>query len=127
LDGELSFITNKKDMDLKVQLYEKLADGRYLKLNDDMLRASSSKDHTNRQLVTPGMKTTVQLTGNTFFVSRKIAKGSKLVFVLGVPVEAGMEVNYGTGKQVSEETIANAKEDLIVKWLPSSYISLTII
>lgn len=114
-------------MDLKVQLYEKLADGRYLKLNDDMLRASSSKDHTNRQLVTPGMKTTVQLTGNTFFVSRKIAKGSKLVFVLGVPVEAGMEVNYGTGKQVSEETIANAKEDLIVKWLPSSYISLTII
>lgn len=127
LDGELSFIVNKKDMDLKIQLYEKLADGRYLKLNDDMLRASYSKDHSKRQLITPGVKTMVQLTGNTFFVSRKIAVGSKLVLVLGVPVEAGIEVNHGSGKQVSAETIEDAKEDLIVKWLPSSYISLKIL
>lgn len=127
LDGELNLIINKKDLDLKVQLYEKLADGNYMRLNDDMLRASFSKDHSKRKLITPGIKTTVQLTGNTFFVSKKIAVGSKLVFVLGVPVEAGMEINYGSGKQVSDETVADAGDDLIVKWLSSSYISLSII
>jgi len=126
LSGELSIIVNKKDVDISVQLYEKLADGRYLQLYNSNLRASYSKDHSKRQLLVPGKPSQIQLTNNTFFTSRQIAKGSKLVFVTGVLIEPGIEINYGTGKTVSQETIADGKKDLIIKWLPESYISLSV-
>lgn len=126
LSGELSVIVNKKDVDITFQLYEKLADGRYLQLNSGKLRASYSKDHSKRQLLVPGKPSQIQLTNNTFFTSRQIAIGSKLVFVTGVLLEPGVEINYGTGKMVSQETIADGKKDLIIKWLPKSYISLSV-
>ncbi|RBQ01919.1 CocE/NonD family hydrolase [Pedobacter miscanthi] len=127
LDGELSLNLNKKDLDITVQLYEKLANGNYLRLYNDMLRASYAKDHSKRQLLIPGKTSKIKLTGNTFFVSRKIAKGSKLVFILGVPVESGMEINYGTGKIVSQETIADADDDLQLEWHSNSHLSLSVL
>jgi putative CocE/NonD family hydrolase len=126
LSGELSVIVNKKDVDITVQLYEKLADGRYLQLSSGILRASYSKDHSKRQLLVPGKPAQIHLTNNTFFTSRQIAIGSKLVFVTGVLMEPGIEVNYGTGKMVSQETIADGKQDLIIEWLPQSFISVSI-
>ena len=77
-------------------------------------------------LLVPGKPSQIQLTNNTFFTSRQIAKGSKLVFVTRVLIEPGIEINYGTGKTVSQETIADGKKDLIIKWLPESYISLSV-
>lgn len=126
LSGELDVIVNKKDVDIKIWLYEKLADGRYLQLNNDMLRASYARDHSKRHLLKSGKPEQIQLSNNTFFTSRQLAKGSKLVFVAGVPVEPDMEINYGTGKRVSQETIADGKEDLIIKWLPQSFISIPV-
>jgi len=126
LSGELSVIINKRDVDITVQLYEKLADGRYLQLNNDMLRASYTKDRSKRQLLKPGKPAQIQLTNNTFFISRQLSKGSKLVFVAGVSIEPGLEINYGTGKLVSQETIADGQEDLTINWLPQSFISLSI-
>jgi hypothetical protein len=126
LSDELSVIVNKKDVDITVQLYEKLADGRYLQLNSGVLRASYTKDHSKRQLLVPGKPAQIQLTDNTFFTSRQIAIGSKLVFVTGVLIESGIEINYGTGKMVSQETIADGKKDLIIEWLPQSFINISI-
>ncbi|WP_316809146.1 CocE/NonD family hydrolase [Pedobacter agri] len=127
LDGELSLSLNKKDLDITVQLYEKLANGSYLRLYNDMLRASYAKNHSKRQLFIPGKTGKIKLTGNTFFASRKIAKGSKLIFILGVPLDPGMEINYGTGKIVSQETIADAVDDLQLEWHPDSHISLSVL
>jgi hypothetical protein len=41
-------------------------------------------------------------------------------------MEPGIEINYGTGKMVSQETIADGKKDLIIKWLPQSFISVSV-
>ena len=127
LQGELKAIINKKDIDISFQLFEKLSDGTYLQLYNDMLRASYSKDHSRRQLITPGKTTSIQLTNNTFFISRKIAKGSKLIFVIGVPLEPGIEINYGSGKAVSQETIADANQAMVISWLPESCIALGVL
>jgi hypothetical protein len=34
------------------------------------------------------------------------------------------QVNFGTGKDVSDETIEDGKEPLIVEWLNSSFINV---
>ena len=36
------------------------------------------------------------------------------------------QINYGTGKDVSEETILDAKEPLQIKWYTDSYINIPI-
>jgi hypothetical protein len=36
------------------------------------------------------------------------------------------EINYGTGKDVSGETVADAKEPLQIKWFDDSYIDLPV-
>lgn len=36
------------------------------------------------------------------------------------------EINYGTGKGVSDETIADAKEPLQIKWFNHSYIKVPV-
>ena len=35
-----------------------------------------------------------------------------------------MQINYGTGKDVSDETIADATSPLVIEWLGSSFIDL---
>ncbi len=37
------------------------------------------------------------------------------------------QLNYGTGKDVSDETIADAKEKLKVEWSNRSYITVPIL
>lgn len=75
----------------------------------------------------PGKTGMIKLTGNTFFTSRQIMKGSKVVFILGVSIDPGMEINYGTGKVVSQETIADAGDDLQLEWHRDSHISLSVL
>jgi uncharacterized protein len=36
------------------------------------------------------------------------------------------QVNYGTGKDVSDESIADAKEPLEVRWYNDSYVTVPI-
>jgi uncharacterized protein len=37
-----------------------------------------------------------------------------------------MQINYGMGKDVSEETIADASEPVTIKWFGDSFIDLPI-
>ena len=46
--------------------------------------------------------------------------------VLSVPKEADQQINYGTGKDVSDETIADAREPLDVRWFGSSFIDVPV-
>lgn len=51
---------------------------------------------------------------------RQLQKGSRLVILLGVNKDAGSQINYGTGKDVSDESIADAAEPLTIKWYAGS-------
>lgn len=125
--GELKAAINKKDMDITMSVYEKLPTGQYLKLSHEYFgRASYAKDNTKRQLLKPGTIENIPI-HNTFFTSRKIEKGSKLVIVLGIRKNPDAQINYGTGKDVSIETIADAKEPLDIKWYNDSYVEVPIL
>ena len=58
--------------------------------------------------------------------SKKISKGSRLVVVVNGIKDPFSEINYGTGKDVSEETIKDAKEPLIIKWYGESYLEIPV-
>ena len=121
--GTLSFAVNKKDCDISMNLYEVLPDGKYFLLSNYIGRASYAADPSNRQLLVPHQPTTLPIK-NTTFISKKIEKGSKLMLVLGINKNPSWEINYGTGKDVSKESIDDAKEPLEIKWFNSSFIEI---
>ncbi|NMR33570.1 CocE/NonD family hydrolase [Chryseobacterium aquaticum] len=123
--GKIYFQTNKKDVDLKGFLYEQLPNGKYFLLSTYLGRASYNENPERRTLLKPEKREFINITNNEF-VSKIIEKGSKLVFVLGVNKTPRYQINYGTGKDVSDETIADAKEPLEIKWYNDSYIEIPI-
>lgn len=123
--GEIKNIINKKDYDLSIKLYELLPDGRYFNLSHFLGRASYAKDRSKRQLLTPGKEETIPYS-NSFFTCKKLQKGSRLVVLVGVNKNKNWQVNYGTGKDVSNETILDGKIPLEIKWLNDSYIKIPV-
>jgi len=58
---------------------------------------------------------------------KKIKKGSRLVVVNNGLKHPYAQINYGSGKDVSNETVKNdANEPLIIKWFSDSYIKIPI-
>jgi len=56
--------------------------------------------------------------------SRKFQPGSRRVVVLSLLKQPDVQINYGTGKDVSDETIADAREPLRVEWFTDSFIDV---
>ena len=123
--GKLIFTINKKDFDPMLCLYEKKSDGTYVYLSNFMCRASMNADRTKRNLLTPG-KTYDVIINNSFMISRKIEQGSKLVLLLGIVKSPLWEINYGTGGDVSRESIKDANEPLKINWSSESYIEVPV-
>lgn len=57
---------------------------------------------------------------------RRIQPGSRVVLVLGIRKRPDREINYGTGKDVSEESIKDATTPLRIEWYDSSYIDIPV-
>ncbi len=123
--GSLRTMINKKDMDVSIDVYEQLADGKYLFLSTYLARASYTKDRSKRQLLVPGKTADIPV-HTTFFTSRKLQPGSRLLVVLGINKNNGWQINYGTGKDVSTETIQDAGEPLQIRWFNNSYIKIPV-
>jgi putative CocE/NonD family hydrolase len=123
--GELKAIINKKDMDIGVTLYEVMPNGEYFELSYYLGRASYSRDMEKRQLLRPGVKETIPFT-RTRLVSRQLSKGSRLLVVLNIDKNPFAQINYGTGKDVSTETIKDAGEPLKVWWGNDSFINVPV-
>ncbi len=121
--GRLDFIVNKKDFDVNLALYELTPGGDYFQLSYYQVRASYAADRSRRQLLKPGQRQQLTFTAGRM-TSRQLQAGSRLVVVLSIPKQRDMQINYGTGKDVSDESIADAKSPLAVKWLSSSYIDV---
>lgn len=116
---------NKKDMDLVMYVFVQEPDGKYFYLNRNLQRASFLKDRTQRQLLKPGKIENIRMENN-FFSSKLVQPGSRIVIALGINKSPAWQVNYGTGKDVSDETIADAKEPLRIKWYNSSTIKIPV-
>lgn len=123
MEGVLKLVVNKKDVDLLLELYELQPDGKYFLLSNTLQRASFVKDRTRRTLLRPGVEETLPVY-NSFFTSKKLSKGSRLVLVAGMNKSPHWQVNYGTGKDVSLETMADGKVPLQIKWSNRSYIKI---
>ncbi|CAA9196299.1 Cocaine esterase [Flavobacterium bizetiae] len=123
--GEIKASINKKDMDVGITLYEVTPEGEYFHLAYFIGRASYTKNSTTRNLLTPNKIETIPFS-NTRVVSKQLRKGSRLLITLNVNKNAFSELNYGTGKVVSDETIKDAKEPLKVKWYNDSFIKIPI-
>jgi predicted acyl esterase len=123
--GHLAFVTNKKDFDVEVDLYELTPGGEYVQLSPYWLRASYNGHRERRVLLTPGKPQSLDFTSNRI-MTKALGRGSRLVVVLRVIKEPGRQINYGTGKDVSDETIADAKEPLRITLLPGSWIEVPV-
>ncbi|WP_206156244.1 CocE/NonD family hydrolase [Chitinophaga fulva] len=123
--GQLQVIPNKKDVDLGIDLYEQTPDGRYFQLSYFLGRASYAASLEKRQLLTPGNINTISFS-NTRMISKQLSKGSRLVVVININQNPFEQVNYGTGKDVSEETMTDADEPVKLLWRNDSYVRIGI-
>jgi putative CocE/NonD family hydrolase len=124
-DGHLDFVANKKDFDFAVQLYELTPQGRYFELSWYQARASFVNDRSHRQLLEPGKRMTIDFT-NGRLTSHRFQPGSRLIVLLSLFKQPSAQINYGTGRDVSDETIADAKEPLKIQWFGDSYLGLPV-
>jgi uncharacterized protein len=62
-----------------------------------------------------------------FFTAAKLSKSSRVVLVLSINNSPEWQINYGTGKDVSSETIADAAVLLQISWSNRSYIRLPVV
>ncbi|SHM47928.1 CocE/NonD family hydrolase [Flavobacterium chilense] len=124
--GEIKASINKKDMDIGVTLYEVMPDGTYFHLAYFIGRASYSKDITKRNLLKPNTIESIPFS-NTHLISKQLSKGSRLLITLNVNKNPFSELNYGTGKIVTEESIKDAKEPLRIKWYNDSFVKIPIL
>jgi putative CocE/NonD family hydrolase len=123
--ARLHAILNKKDMDIAMALYEITPSGEFFHLSWTVQRASFARDMTKRKLLVPNARQVIPL-DNTHLVSRRLGKGSRLLVALTINRSPDYQINYGTGKDVSVESIADAKEPLVVQWLGESTVTIPI-
>jgi hypothetical protein len=59
-------------------------------------------------------------------MSRKLQAGSRLVVLLGVNKRPDQQINYGTGQDVSDETMGDDRTPLKIRWYSSSYLEIPV-
>jgi hypothetical protein len=125
ISGQLDVAINKRDFDFAVAAYELMPDGKLFWLSYYLGRASYADDMSVRKLLTPGRRTLIPF-ARTPLVCRQMSKGSRLLVLVTVNKNDQAQVNYGTGKDVSDESIADAKEPLHVRWYNDSLVRVPI-
>jgi putative CocE/NonD family hydrolase len=120
--GELQFVTNKKDFDLGVTVYEAMRDGKLFHLGYALQRASFADNPAKRRLLSPGRPQRLKF--ETTLVGRQLAPGSRLLVLVDVNKHPMAQVNYGTGKDVSDESVKDAGEPLRIEISSGSYFEI---
>lgn len=122
--GHFQVVTNKRDFDLDVSLFEQGPQGNLL-LGHYLGRVSYMKDRTHRRLLQSGQAQILDFESQTV-AGRLMPAGSRLVAVVAVPKRPELQINYGTGRDVSDESIADAKTPLSVRFAVGSYLDFGI-
>jgi putative CocE/NonD family hydrolase len=126
MSGHLELIANKRDFDFTITPYEWTADGQYVQLPPYTSRASHVASLSERRLLTPGTLSRLDSSSGIRMMSRRLASGSRFVIVLSVVKNPRQQINYGTGKDVSNESVADAGEPLTIRWLSGSYVEFPV-
>jgi putative CocE/NonD family hydrolase len=117
--GVLDFTVNKRDVDVVLGVYERNAKGEYLDLAWWLQRASYNADRRQRRLLQANAPQRL-IVENTRLIGRKLAAGSRIVVTLGVIKQPDRQLNLGSGKEPSDEVIADAGQPLEIHWRGSS-------
>ncbi len=120
--GMLDFTVNARDVDIAIGVYERSADGDYLDLAWWIQRASYGEDRQERHLLQPGAPQRLAVK-DTRLLGRRLAAGSRLVVTVGVGKQPDRQLNLGSGKEPSDETIADAVTPLEIAWRGSSCLT----
>jgi len=120
--GDLNVIINKKDFDLGVTVYEAMPDGKLFHLGYGIQRASYAENPEKRRLLSPGKP--MHLKFETSFVSRQMVPGSRLLVLVDAIKSPNAQVNYGTGKDVSDESVKDAGDPLKIDIQGGSYFEI---
>lgn len=123
--GRLDFVTNKKDLDFDISLYKKTPTGEYVPITYYMARASYVSDRALRHLLTPGTRAHLDFVSSRL-TSWKFEAGSRLVVLLSIVKDPGIQINYGTGKDVSDEGLVDGRVPLRIKWFGRSFIDVPV-
>lgn len=125
LSGIFNVSINKKDFDTDTYLYQIQPDGKSSLLSTHIVRASYAKNNEKRQLLEPNKMEQIPI-NNSYVMSKKIEKGSKLLLLVGVNKNPNWQINYGSGKDVSDETIKDSGKPLEIKWYNDSYVEIPV-
>ena len=124
LHGAFDITPSRQDVDLVVSLYEQTAGGDYQLLFEPYdFRASYAAHREKRRLLRAGMRQMLAFSTERV-TARKLAAGSRIVLVVGINKRPDRQVNYGSGKDVNSETIADARRPLRVRWHAHSHIEI---
>ena len=123
----LDFTPNKFDVDLSVTLYEQLANGDYIQLFDPPFefRASYAHDLARRHLLRAGEQQQLDVTVQRV-LGRRIQAGSRLVIAIGIIKRPDRQINYGTGGDVSTESLSDARIPVRIRWGGGTYFDLPV-
>ena len=123
----LDFTPNKFDVDLSVTLYEQLANGNYIQLFDPPFefRASYVRDRSHRHLLRAGVQQQLDVTVQRV-LGRRIPAGGRLVMTISVVKRPDRQINYGTGGDVSAESVADGRIPLRIRWGNGTYFDLPV-
>ena len=90
-----------------------------------LLAGRIAEADSRQRLLTPGTRARLDWR-NVRLASHLCQSGSRIVMVIGGVRGPGQQINYGTGKNVSDETIADAGEPLTIRWSNRSYLDLPV-
>jgi len=121
--GQLRLRMNKRDADVHIALYELNANGEYFELSRYQTRLSYEGHLQRRTLLRPGREQRFDFLAGRL-TSRRLAPGSRVVALVGPGKSVPDEINYGSGRAVSVETLADAGEPLRIRWSGKGYIEL---
>jgi putative CocE/NonD family hydrolase len=120
--GELTVVINKKDFDLGVAVYEAMPGGKLFHLGSALHRASYGENPAKRHLLSPGKPEQVKF--ETTMVSRQMMPGSRLLVLVDASKNPMAQVNYGTGKDVSDESVKDAGDPLKIEIRSGSFFEV---
>ncbi|MGA0612801.1 CocE/NonD family hydrolase [Caldimonas sp. KR1-144] len=124
LRGAFDITPSRQDVDLNVSLYERTAGGDDLLLFEPYdFRASYAGHRSHRRLLRAGERQLLSFTAERM-TARRLAAGSRLVLVLGINKRTDRQINFGSGKDVNSESIADAQGPLRVRWHEGSYVEI---
>ncbi len=123
--GALEVTLNRQDVDLTLALHELRPNGDRIPLFDPPIafRASYAADWTQRRLLTPGKRQRIELRSERV-TSHRISAGSRLMLTVSVIERSDRQINYGSGKDVSDETAADGKRPLRLMLHAGSYVEV---